>query len=105
MGSQKRIVVETVTNTSDVKRFFHALKAVTTFIIVAVVVTFCVLIPAVVGLILQEICSCGVSCQRLWFAVFHYGLYGINSIVNALIYGMRHIISSAKRLIDKFFLI
>ena len=88
---QKRIVVEMATNTSDVKRFFHALKAVKTFIIVVVIVTFCVIMPTVVGLVLHEIPSCNVSCQQLWFAVIHYELYGINSIVNAFIYGMRHI--------------
>ncbi len=73
-----------------VNRFFHALKAVKTFSIVVAVLTFCVLTPTVVGLVLYKT-SYGLSCEQLWFVVFHYEFYGINSIVNAYIYGMRHI--------------
>ena len=87
---RKRILAETATNTSDVHRFFDALKAVKTFIIVFAVLAFCLLTPAVVGFVLKEI-SCSYACQQLWFVVFHFELCGINSIVNAFIYGMRHI--------------
>ena len=87
---RKRILAETATNTSDVNRFFHALKAAKTFSIVVAVLTFCVLTPTVVGLVLKEN-SCSASCRQLWFVVFHFEFYGINSIVNAFIYGMRHI--------------
>jgi Zn-dependent protease len=88
---RKRIWAETANNRRDANRFFHALKAVKTFSIVVAVLTFCVLTPTVVGTMLPNISSCSESCQRLWFAVFNYEFYGINSIVNAFIYGMRHI--------------
>jgi hypothetical protein len=69
--------------------FFRAHKAVKTFSIVVTVLGFCVLIPNVVGPVLYYYCS--DSCKQMWFVVFHYEFYGINSIVNAFIYGMRHI--------------
>jgi hypothetical protein len=87
---RKRISAETPANRNDFNQLFNALKAVKTFSIVVAVLTFCVLIPTVVGLVLDE-SSCGSSCRRMWYAVFHYEFYGINSIVNAYIYGMRHI--------------
>ena len=69
-------------------RFFVALKSAKTFAIVVAVLTICVLIPTVVGQILDHFCS--VRCLQIWYVVFHYELYGINSVVNAFIYGMRH---------------
>ena len=87
----KRIMAETAINTSDVKRFVHALKAVKTFIIVVAVLTFCVLTPTVIGQLLDQISACSDSCRRQWYVVFNYEFFGINSIVNAFIYGMRHI--------------
>ena len=74
---------------SAVRGFFHAVKDVKTFSIVVVVLIFCVLIPNVVGLVIYY--SCSESCEQMWFVVFHYEFYGINSIVNAFIYGMTHI--------------
>jgi hypothetical protein len=74
---------------SAIHGFFHAVKAVKTFSIVVAVLAFCVLTPTVLGLTLEY--SCGWSCGHMWYVVFHYELYGINSIVNAFIYGMRHI--------------
>ena len=68
--------------------FFHAHKAVKTFSIVVTVLVFCVLTPNVVGIVLHYFCS--DSCRQMWFVVFYYEFYGINSIVNAFIYGMRH---------------
>ena len=74
---------------ASVNRFLHALKAVKTFCIVIAVLVFCVLTPAIGGRVVYEI-SCTGTCRQVWFVVFHYELYGINSIVNAFIYGMRH---------------
>ena len=70
-------------------RFFVALKFAKTFAIVVAVLTICVLIPTVVGHILRRFCS--VRCLQIWFVVFNYELYGLNSVVNAFIYGMRHV--------------
>ena len=97
---RKRILAETVgavitsneqplNRMSHINRFFHALKAVKTFSIVVTVLTFCILTPTVVGKVVQY--SCSDSCVQMWYVVFHYEFYGLNSIVNAFIYGMRHI--------------
>jgi hypothetical protein len=97
---RKRILAETAVayaicdrqsgkHISEISRFFHAFKAVKTFSIVVAVLTFCVLTPTVVGLVLYS--SCSESCKQLWFVVFHFEFYAINSVVNAYIYGMRHI--------------
>ena len=88
---RKRILAETTTNASDFKHFFCALKAIQTFIVVVAVLALCVMIPTVVGLVLNKIISCTDSCLLLWCVVFHYEFYGIHSIVNVFIYGMRHI--------------
>jgi hypothetical protein len=85
---RKRIFTQTVTNRRNVNGFFQALKAVKTFSIVVAVLTFCVLAPTVVALGLNE-----SSCQsflQFWYTVFHYEFYGMNSVVNVFIYGMRH---------------
>ena len=74
---------------SLVVRFMVALKQAKTFAIVVTVLVFCVLIPTVVGQILFYFCS--ELCWLIWYLVFNYELYGINSIVNAFIYGMRHL--------------
>ncbi|CAB3981596.1 Alpha-1A adrenergic receptor [Paramuricea clavata] len=74
---------------ATIHKFFHAVKALKTFSIVVAVLAFCVLTPTVVGLVLRY--SCSLSCEQMWYVVFNYELYGINSIVNAFIYGMRHI--------------
>ena len=94
---RKRILVETTITTPEesanrrdfVLGFFVALKAAKTFAIVVAVLAFCILTPSVVGRVLYNFCT--VSCRQIWFVVFHYDLHGINSIVNALIYGMRHV--------------
>ena len=87
---RKSILAEIATNTSDFKRFFFALKAVKTMCIVVAVLAFCVIIPTVVRRLLLEFSDRG-PVQELWIVVFHYEFYGINSIVNAFIYGIRHI--------------
>ena len=74
---------------SFVLGFFVALKAAKTFAIVLAVLTFCILTPTVVAQILNSFCT--VPCRQIWYVVFHYELYGINSVVNAFIYGMRHL--------------
>ena len=74
---------------SFVLRFFVALKAVKTFAIVVVVFTICILTPTIVGEMLFNFCS--DQCKQIWYVLFHFQFYGINSVVNAFIYGMRHI--------------
>jgi hypothetical protein len=54
------------------------------------VLAFCVLTPTVLGTVIQY-SNCSPSCLQMWYVVCNYQLYGINSIVNAFIYGMRHI--------------
>ena len=98
---RKRILAETtIANADDsteestkrmsfVLRFFVALKAAKTFAIVVAVLTICILIPTVVGRILHEFCN--FPCKQFWYVVLNYELYGINSVVNAFIYGFRHV--------------
>ena len=98
---RKRILAETTITRVDnfteesanrinlVLRFFVALKEAKTFAIVVAALMFCILIPTVVALILMKFCS--NTCKQFWFVVFHYELIGINSLVNAFIYGLRHV--------------
>ena len=98
---RKRILAETTITSADnsteestnrmsiVLRFFVALKSTKTFAIVVAVLTICILTPTVVGQILNHFCT--RPCWQIWYVVFHYELYGINSVVNAFIYGMRHV--------------
>ena len=98
---RKRILAETTIASADnsteestnrmsfVLGFFVALKSAKTFAIVVTVLTICILTPTVVGRILNKFCT--VSCLQIWYVVFHYEFYGINSVVNAFIYGMRHV--------------
>ena len=99
---RKRILAETTITRIDnnlteqkpnrmtfVVRFLVALKATKTFAIVVVMLAFSVLTPIVVGPILREVCT--IPCRQFWFVVFHYEFNGINSLVNAFIYGMRHV--------------
>ena len=30
------------------------------------------------------------KCRQIWLVVLHYQFHGINSVVNAFIYGIRH---------------
>ena len=82
---RKRIVAEIAVaqstyRMSAISQFFHAIKAAKTFSIVVAVLTFCVLIPTIIEVVLYK-SSCSDSCKQLWFVVFHYEFYGINSIV------------------------
>ena len=99
----KRILAETMITSADnsrstegsanrmnsVVRFFVAFKAAKTFAFVVAVLTFCIFTPSVVGLILREVCT--DACKQFCFIVLHYEFSGLNSIVNAFIYGMRDV--------------
>ena len=99
---RKRIAAETVTarnnftsgeqnnkkQLSSIHRLIHALKAAKTFAIVVAVLAFCVLTPNVVGIAIEF--SCSDFCRMIWYVVINYQFIGVNSIVNAFIYGMRH---------------
>ena len=74
---------------SFVRKFFVALKLAKTFAIVAAVLTVCILVPTVVGRILQEFYSDRFS--QIWFVVLNYEFYALNSVVNVFIYGVRHV--------------
>ena len=80
---------ESTNRISFVVGFYVALKAAKTFAIVFVVLTVCILIPAVVGQLLKRFSYHSWLC--IWYVFFNYEFYGINSIVNAFIYGMRHV--------------
>ena len=95
---RKRILTETLPDRSTshsrlvaIRRFLHALKVVKTFLTVFVMLVLCCFVPTVVGSILANEHICNGSCQEIWYLIFQYELYGINSIVNAFIYGIRHI--------------
>ncbi len=99
---RKRILVETLVAVATcngqsankmtrISRFFRALKAVKTFSVVLAVLIFCVLTPKVVGTVVKYYYGDNSSLYWTWYVVFHYEFYGVNSIVNAFIYGMRHI--------------
>ena len=74
------------------RKSFHqkirAFNIVKTFFIVVLVLAFCCLIPALIGLVLYYIVKSKFS--HIWYVIIVYELAGINSIVNAFIYGMRH---------------
>ena len=63
-----------------VLEFFVAFKAAKTFGIVVAVLAFCILTPTVVGQGLHNT-ICSNSCLHIWYVLFNYELYGINSIV------------------------
>ena len=96
---RKRILAETTVTVNvsselsskrliGIVRLLVGFKAAKTFAIVVAVLTFCFLTPTVVGKAIEHSCE---SCRQIWYIVFQYEFYGINSIVNAFIYGMRHI--------------
>ena len=80
---------ESTNRMSFALQFFVSLKAAKTFAIVVAVLTVCILIPTVVSRILLEFCT--TSCWHMWFVVINYEFYGINSVVNTFIYGMRRV--------------
>ena len=95
---RRRILAETRKKTSrehSSKQLRRLLSIVTvcktskTFLIVVVVLAFSVFIPTVIGLVVEF--SCSKFCQHLWFVIFYYEFYGVNSVVNAFVYGMRHV--------------
>ena len=68
---------------------FHAIAEAKTFAIVVTVLAICYFLPTVIGNVLHD--SCSDSCRQVWHVVVQFELYGINSIANAFIYGVRHI--------------
>ncbi|XP_028411154.1 alpha-1A adrenergic receptor-like [Dendronephthya gigantea] len=70
-------------------RLFQAFKEAKTFSFVITVLAICCFTPTIIGSLLKKFCS--ASCQQMWYVVVQYEFYGINSIVNAFIYGVRHI--------------
>ena len=72
-----------------VVRFFVDFKAAKTFFVVVAVLIFCLFTPTLIGDMLQHFCS--TVCSRYFTVIFRYEFYGINSIVNAFVYGMRHV--------------
>ena len=72
-----------------VLRLFHAITEAKTFAIVITVLAVCCFLPTIIGTVLYH--SCSDSCRQVWYVVVHYEFYGINSIVNAFIYGVRHV--------------
>ena len=73
----------------SVVRFFVGLKEAKTFSIVLAVLVLCIFVPTLVGTMLYRLSSKHV--WGYWYLIFHYEFYGINSVVNAFIYGMRHV--------------
>ena len=71
-------------------QLYQALKSCKTFLIVVLVLMFCCFIPTLVGS-LVDFGICNEFCEQIWFLVFQYELFGINSIINPLIYGIRHV--------------
>ena len=74
---------------SFVRRFFVALKLAKTFAIVVVVLTVCILVPTIVGRMINTFCL--HRCGPIWYVVLNYEFYALNSVVNVFIYGMRHV--------------
>ena len=89
VASAKNSTEQSTSRMSFVLGFFVSLKSAKTFAIVVAVLTICILTPTVVRLILYHFCT--ESCQQIWLVVVNYDFYGINSVVNAFIYGMRHV--------------
>jgi hypothetical protein len=96
---RKRILAETMVTVNisseqsskkliGIVRNLVGFKAAKTFAIVVAVLTFCVLTTTVVSKVIENYCE---SYRLMWYTVFQYDFYGMNSIVNAFIYGMRHI--------------
>ena len=80
-------------------RVFKAIK--TFFIVVLVLVFFCIL-PSLIGSVLYY--NVKSEFSHIWYVLIEYELAGINSIVNAFIYGMRHVKyrNAYKHLLSKF---
>ena len=72
-----------------VVRFFVGLKTAKTFSIVVAVLIFCLFTPTLIREMLKQVCS--PACSRYFVVIFRYEFYGINSVVNAFIYGLRHV--------------
>ena len=82
-------VCEQLPKATKVHHILRAWKKMKTLFIVVAVLVICCLVPTVFGRALLYICS--ESCQQVWWVVINYELYGVNSIVNPFIYGLRHV--------------
>ena len=71
-------------------RQITALKSVKTFMIVVSILSFCCFIPAIVGISLYFFVCKTCNETTTWYVVVNFELYGINSIANAFVYGIRH---------------
>ena len=89
IASANNSTEQSASRMSFVLGFFVSLKSAKTFAIVVAVLTICVLTPTVVRLILNHFCT--DSCLQIWLVIVNYDFYGMNSVVNAFIYGMRHV--------------
>ena len=67
-----------------------ALKSIKTFMIVVSILTFCCFIPAIIGISLYYFVCKTCNETTTWYVVLNFELYGINSIANAFVYGIRH---------------
>ena len=70
-------------------RFFVSRKAARTFSIVVVVLIFCTFAPTIISAVLKSFCSKAIL--KDWHLFLRYEFYGMNSVLNAFIYGMRHV--------------
>ena len=94
---RRRILVQTrvIGHTRPLSRMLtfrqtNALKSVKTFLIVISILAFCCLIPAVTGISLYFFVCKNCHTTTTWYVVFNFELYGINSIANPFVYGVRH---------------
>ena len=78
-------------NRKSLLRQIIALKSVKTFIIVFAILAFCCFIPAIIGLSLYFLVGKQDIKTSTWYVVFNFELYGINSIANPFVYGVRHV--------------
>ena len=77
------------TRMKHIVRFFVGLKVAKTFSIVVAVLIICIFAPTLFGVIVYEFG--GKMYRRYFNVILRYEFYGINSVVNAFIYGMRHV--------------
>ncbi len=98
--NQKRRILKETVNVGQVNenpsnrvnscRQATALKSVKTFMIVVSILAFSCFIPAVIGISLYFFVCKNCKETTTWYLIFNFELYGINSIANAFVYGIRH---------------
>ena len=65
------------------RRLLQTLKVVKTFFTVLMVLTLCCFVLTVAGNVLH---ICSGPCRQIWYLVFQYELYGINSMDNSSVW-------------------